>query len=153
MVLKQPQDIVGLELPVMRASAERFQLREFARVTGISDPRYSDLEAARAAGYPDLPVPPTFYFSLEFGRPDPGFVLRELGIDQRQVLHGEQRFAYRQLAFAGQELVFTGRIADYYEKKGGALRFVVRETEVTRAGEPVATLTNVLVARQLELTS
>ena len=34
MVLK-PQDIVGLELPGMTAMAERFQLREFARVIGL----------------------------------------------------------------------------------------------------------------------
>src|ERR1700722_18116893 len=120
MVLTRAQDIVGLELPVMTATAERFQLREFARVIGISDPRYTDLAAAQAAGYPDLPIPPTFYFSLEFARPDAGLVLRELGIDQRQVLHGEQKFAFHQLAFAGQELTFAGHIADYYEKKGGA---------------------------------
>src|SRR5271154_6493800 len=107
MVTKQPQDIVGLELPVMTATAERFQLREFAKVVGISDPRYTELEAARAAGYPDLLIPPTFYFSLEFARPDAGLVLRELGIDQRQVLHGEQKFAYHRLAFAGQELSFA----------------------------------------------
>jgi hypothetical protein len=151
MTLNQAHDIVGLELPPFTATAERFQLRAFARVAGISDPRYCDLEAALAAGYPDLPIPPTFYFSLEFGRPDPGLVIRELGIDLREVLHGEQRFAYHRLAFAGQGLTFTGRIADYYEKKDGALRFVVRETEVTRSGEPVVTLTNVLVARRLEL--
>jgi hypothetical protein len=151
MVLHKPQDIVGLELPSFTATAERGQLRDFAAVTGIADPRCRDLEAARTAGCPDLLVPPTFFFSLEFGRPDPGLVLRELGIDLREVLHGEQRFAYHQLAFAGQELTMTGRVADYYEKKGRALRFVVRETEVTRSGEPVVTLTNVLVARRLEL--
>lgn len=152
MVLAKPQDIVGLELPSFTAMAERFQLREFGRVVGLAGPEYTELDAARALGYPDLPIPPTFYFSLEFGRPDPGLVNRELGIDLREVLHGEQRFAYHRLAFANEELTFTGRVADYYERKDGALRFLVRETQVTRSGQPIATLTNVLVARRLELT-
>jgi N-terminal half of MaoC dehydratase len=150
-LLEQPQEIIGLELPVLSTSAERSRLREFARVVGISDPQFTDLEAARASGYSDLPIPPTYYFSLDLGRPDPGLVIRELGIDQRQVLHGEQRFAYHQLAFAGQELTFAVWVTDYYERKGGALRFVVRQTQVTRLGDPIVTLTNTLVARRLEM--
>ncbi len=151
MVLDNPADIIGLDLGTITTTASRFQLAWFAEVIGFSDPVYADVAAARTAGYPDLPVPPTFFFSLELGWPDRGRVIRELGIDQRQVLHGEQRFRYHDLAFAGEELQMAARIVDYQEKKGGALRFVHRVSEVTRDGEPIATLTNVLVARELEL--
>ena len=52
-------------------TAERGRLAFFARATGQADPAYADLEAAKAAGHHDLPIPPTFYFSLELERPDP----------------------------------------------------------------------------------
>jgi MaoC dehydratase-like protein len=151
MPLADPTDIIGLDLGSITVSASRYQLAWFARVIGLRDPVYSDVAAARSAGHPDLLIPPTFFFSLEFDWPDRGRVLRELGIDPRQGLHGEQRFTYHRLAFAREELTVSAHVSDYYEKRGGALRFVRRESEVTRDGEPIATLTNVLVARELVL--
>jgi hypothetical protein len=143
--------IVGLQLQSFTAVAERGQLKFFAKAIGETDPIYSDVQSARDAGYSDLPVPPTFLFSLELGRPDPYRVLRELEIDMRQVLHGEQGFMYDRVAVAGEELLFTPRMVDYYEKRDGALRFLVRETEVTSQGAPIARLRNVTVAREMEL--
>ena len=145
--------IIGRELPSFSAVPERGQLAFFAQVLGQTDPTYFDVEAAHAKGYPDLPVPPTFLFSLELKRPDPRGILTELGIDMRSVLHGEQEFTYQAMAFAGETLDFTGKYVDYYEKKGGAMRFLVRETQVRRGDEPIAVLKNVLIARQLELSS
>lgn len=145
------RDIVGLELPSFTATAERGRLRSFAGAIGEVDPAYVDLDAARAAGHADLPVPPTFLFSLELARPDPYRVLRELQIDMRQVLHGEQGFAYHRVAVAGEELLFNPRMTDYYEKRDGALRFLVRETAVTSCGAAIAELRNVIVVRELEL--
>ena len=71
-------------------TAERGRLAFFARATGQADPVYADLAAAKAAGHPDLPIPPSFYFSLELGRPDPFGWLAALDVDLRRVLHGEQ---------------------------------------------------------------
>lgn len=149
--MTDPHTLIGRVLPAFSATAERGRLQLFAEVLGETDRTYFDLDAARAAGYPDLPVPPTFFFSLELGRPNAHGVLAELGVDLRQVLHGEQAFSYQALAFAGQSLDFAPRFSNYYEKKNGALRFLVRRTEVSRGGEPVATLSNTLVIRQLEL--
>lgn len=146
------RDIVGVELPSFTAVAERGQLRFFAKATGQDSPIYSDLTSAQSAGYADLPIPPTFLFSLELGRPDPYRILRDLEIDIRQVLHGEQGFTYHRVAVAGEELHFAPRMVDYYEKRNGALRFLVRETAVTSGGALVAQLRNVIVARELELT-
>jgi hypothetical protein len=142
--------VVGLRTPAFTVPAERGRLRFFAQAIGEQDPLYSDLDAARAAGHPDLPVPPTFLFCLEMDRPDPFSFLAEAGIDLARVLHGEQRFAYHAMAYAGDELTFESHIADAYDKKGGALRFLVRQTHVTRAGELIADLTNVIVVRMQE---
>lgn len=139
--------IIGTATPAHTVDVERGRLRFFARATGQADSIYSDVDAARAAGHPDLPVPPTFLMCLDLDRPDPLAWLKTLGADVRTVLHGEQSFDYRRLAYAGDRLTFQTRVADAYAKRGGALEFVVRQTEVTRDGEPIATVSDTIVLR------
>ena len=138
---------IGKVLPAFCTVAEAGQLRFFAKATGETNPVYLDESAARDAGHPALPLPPTFLFSLEFQQPDTGW-RDELGIQLSRILHGEQSFTYHRLAHAGDVLRFESRIADIYDKKNGALDFVIRETRVTnQKGEHVADLRSVLVQR------
>ncbi|MEU5164049.1 MaoC family dehydratase N-terminal domain-containing protein [Streptomyces sp. NPDC020875] len=139
--------LVGTRYPEFRTAAERGRLRFFAKATGQHDPAYTDLDTARAAGHPDLPIPPTFLFCLEMDNPERGAFLRDLGIDIRTILHGGQDFAYHAPAHAGDELTFATEVTDVYSKKGGALGFIVRTTRVTRDGTPIATLTSTTVVR------
>lgn len=139
--------VVGRRYPPHDVDVERGRLRFFALVTGQRDPVYTDLDAARDAGHPDLPVPPTFLFCLEMERPDPWSFVAGLGIDLRTILHGGQSFEYHAMAYAGDRLTFASEISDVYEKKGGELTFVARTTEVTRDGAPVARLTGTMVLR------
>ena len=139
--------VIGRTLPAHSVDVERGRLRFFAQTIGETDPVYSDPDAAKAAGHRDLPVPPTFLFCLDMERPDSFGLMRELDVDLRTVLHGEQRFTYHATAHAGDRLTFEGRITDVYSKREGALTFMVRTTEVTRDGAPVATMTNTLVVR------
>lgn len=122
---------IGHVMPTFSAVVEAGRLRFFAKATGQTDPLYSDEAAARAAGHPGLPVPPTFLFCLEMESPDPAAIRNLLGMDYRSLLHGEQGFAYHAMAYAGDTLTFEQRIEDIYDKKGGALEFVVRTTRVT----------------------
>jgi acyl dehydratase len=139
---------IGHALPAFQVEVEKGRLRFFAKATGQDDPVYTDEAAARAAGHPGLPVPPTFFFCLEMESPNPAAVRELLGIDYRRLLHGEQGFSYHRLAHAGDTLTFRQRIEDIYDKKGGALEFVVRKTSVTnQRGEPVADLRCVSVIR------
>jgi hypothetical protein len=80
----------ALRLPPITVTVERGRLAFFAKATGQADPVYSDLDAAKAAGHPDLQVPPTFFMSLELEAPEPFGFLTGLGIDPRRILHGEQ---------------------------------------------------------------
>ncbi|MWL89507.1 MULTISPECIES: MaoC family dehydratase N-terminal domain-containing protein [unclassified Cupriavidus] len=139
---------IGTVLSRHSAEVEAGRLRFFAKATGQTDARYTDKAAATAAGYPALPVPPTFLFCLEMEAPNPRATIDLLGIDIGSILHGEQSFQYHRMAFAGERLHFEVRIADIYEKKGGALGFVVRETRVTDGdGGAVADLRSVIVVR------
>jgi acyl dehydratase len=139
---------IGHEMPPFQVKVEASRLRFFAKATGQADPVYTDEAAAQAAGHPGLPVPPTFLFCLEMEAPDPGALRERLGMDYRKLLHGEQGFRYHAPAHAGDTLTFKQRIADIYDKKNGALEFVVRETRVTnQRDELVADLRCVTVIR------
>lgn len=139
---------IGHRLAPFSVEVETGRLKLFAKAIGQTDPVYRDEAAACAAGHPGLPVPPTFLFCLEMEAPNPGALRDLLQIDIARVLHGEQRFAYHAMAYAGDTLHFEQRIADIYTKKGGALEFVVRETRVTnQRGEHVADLVGTTVVR------
>ena len=139
---------IGHTLPPFQVNVEPGRLRFYAKATGQTDPIYLDEEAARAAGHPGLPVPPTFFFCLEMESPNPAAIRELLGMDYRRLLHGEQGFTYRAMAYAGDTLTFQQRIDDIYDKKDGALEFVVRETRVTnQRAEMVAELRCVSVVR------
>ena len=138
---------IGTRFPLHKGTAEAGQLRFFAKATGETNPVYFDEAAAQAAGHPGLPVPPTFLFSMELSRP-PSRWREDMGIELARVLHGEQSFTYHRMAFAGDTLSFDCHISDIYDKKGGALDFLTRQTRVTnQRGEHVADLRSVLVQR------
>jgi acyl dehydratase len=138
---------LAFEFEPLVVTAERGRLAFFARATGQPDPVYADLDAARAAGHPDLPVPPSFYFSLELERADPFGWLTALDVDLRRVLHGEQSFTYHAMAHAGDVLTLRTRITEVAAKKGGALELLTKETSVTRDAQPVAEAVSVIVVR------
>jgi acyl dehydratase len=144
------RSVIGQELPGGTLLVTRSRLRAFARATGQTDPLYTDVGAAKQAGHRDLPVPPTFLFSIDLELPDPFRSLTDLGVDLRTVLHGEQEFSYHRMAYAGDELSARSCFTDVYTKRGGVLQFLIKETTVTdQDGAPVATLRSTTVIRQI----
>lgn len=139
---------IGYAMPPHEAAVEPGRLRFFAKAIGETDPIYTEEAAAKAAGHPALPVPPTFLFCLDMERPDPFDLLGVLGVDLGKVLHGEQSFEYKKLAYAGDVLRYQTVIKDIYEKNNGALEFVASEIAVTNQhGEEVALLRTTAVVR------
>ena len=127
---------------------ERGRLRFFAKAIGETNPVYTDVEAARAAGYSDLPAPPTFLFAAEL---DSGAMFERLdamAIPLGKVLHAEQGFEYLAPVVAGDTATVRTRVADIYVKKNGALEFVEMLAEVSnQRGEHVANLRSLTVVR------
>jgi acyl dehydratase len=139
---------IGHTLPASTFDIERGRLKFFAKAIGETDPVYLDESAARRAGHPDLPAPPTFLFAAEL---DSGTLLGmfdDLGVALADVLHGEQGFTYRRMLHAGDRVTVESRITDIYDRKGGALEFIVKDSRVTDAGGAhVADLRATLVVR------
>jgi len=139
---------IGHRLPTVEFLVERSRLRFFAAAIGETNPIYTDLQAARAAGYHDLPAPPTFLFTAEVEGDLKTNWLAEAGVSMMQVLHGEQSFTYHRPLCAGDTVHVTSQIEDIYDKKNGALEFVVIKTEaVDPQGVVVAESRGVVVVR------
>lgn len=138
--------VTGHVFSTCTVTVDRSRLAFFAEAIGEDDPVYRDVAAARAAGHPDVPIPPTFYFSAELDAYGLDY-LADVGIDLRRVLHAEQSFEYHAMAHAGEALTLRPKFVNTYAKKGGALDFVVRVTEIRRDGEPVATTRQLIVVR------
>ena len=141
------RELVGRSYPPSAVyEVGRAKIAEFAAAIGADDPVHRDLEAARAAGHPDVIAPPTFAIvvSLEaafvvLGDPD-------VGLYYSRVVHGEQKFAHHRPIRAGDRLVATTTI-DAVRTVAGNDLLTTRVDLATEDGEPVCTTTSMLVAR------
>jgi acyl dehydratase len=149
--------VIGKPTGAHRVVVERGPVSNFARALKDENPVYHDPAAARAAGFDDIPAPPTWSFAMQYwGRfaeqqpedPTGGVnpmrqVMGELFAKGGLVLHGEQEFEYHRPVVVGDVVVGEGRIVDLYEKesKGRTMTFVVTETvwRDEKSGEPVVT--------------
>ena len=139
---------IGHELPASVLPIERSRLQFFAKAIGETDPIYTDVAAARAAGYPDLPAPPTFLFAAELDSGASERLIAAMQIPLAKLLHGEQSFSYHRPACVGDTIVVRSTVSDIYDKKNGALEFLVKESMVSNQhGKVVAELRAVIVVR------
>lgn len=146
--MNKRDDIIGFKTPQFSVEVEKGRLRLFAKASGESNPVYSHEQAAQAAGYRSLPVPPTFFFCLEMEREDPYDWFHTLAIPLGQVLHAGQSFQYFETACAGDIVHFSGDITEHYFKKEGALEFITHRNLVTSSeGSRVAEFDRRLVIR------
>jgi acyl dehydratase len=139
---------IGYQLKPSVLTVDRTRLQFFAKAIGEKDPVYVDPAAAQAAGYADVPAPPTFLFAAELDSGANDQLLTDLDIPLAKLLHGEQSFRYLKPVCAGDTVTVQSTITDIYDKKGGKLEFAVKDSKVTnQRSELVAELRTVLVVR------
>jgi hypothetical protein len=119
-------DAVGLEGPEYPVYLERGKVREFALATQSRHPEYMD--------EPEPPIPPTFLATESFWQPpEAGDIWRQVDIDVRRLLHGEQEYEFfGRTPRAGTKLTARTRVEEIYEKegkRGGTMTFVVSVTD------------------------
>lgn len=139
---------IGTDLGTTRFPVERSKVREFARALDDRDPVYTDADAARAAGFDAIPVPPTFVVSAMHWR-DEDELGAASGLDMHRVLHGECGWEYHAPVAVGDELTATSRIRDVttrHGRRGGTMILVSTETDITnQRGELVVRQTDVFI--------
>jgi acyl dehydratase len=119
---------VGRASAPLTLDIERGHIRRFAEAIGDPNPIYYDEAAARDAGYPRIPAPPTFAIALRPNDPRAG-----IDIDWTKLLHGEQELILHRPILAGDRVTLVGRIADAQVKQGksGEMDVLVLETLAT----------------------
>jgi N-terminal half of MaoC dehydratase len=118
----------------------------FARALGFQDPVYHDAESARAAGHPDVLVPPTYAVALSATTAHSILDHPGLGLDYSRVVHGEQSLHMNEAMHAGDVLTSTTRLRDIRV----ASRHELIETETTLArldGSVACVLRSISVSR------
>ncbi len=142
------RDYIGRSFPADRPyEVSREKIRDFADAIGDSSPAYRDVEAAKAAGHPDVIAPPTFAIVVTMKTGSAGALSGDdLGLNYALVVHGEERFTHNRPIRAGDTLVGTSTISDI--RDAGRNELMTIKTELsTDAGELVCTAENTLVSR------
>ncbi|WP_371497627.1 MaoC family dehydratase N-terminal domain-containing protein [Kitasatospora sp. NBC_00374] len=124
----------------------REKIREFAEAIGDANPAYTDPEAAKAFGHPDVIAPPTFPFVLTYSAAAQVVNDPELGLDYSRVVHGDQKFSYTRPVRAGDRLAVTVSIEAIKSLAGNDV-LTVRGEVHDASGEHVVTSVMSLVSR------
>jgi len=139
------EDVVGRSTGKATIVLERGPLTRFAEAVTEASPIYRRRDAAQAAGFADIPAPPTYFFSAAaywgaFPEAQPSDadppanpmmeVMGELLGQGGMILHGEQEFTYHRPVVAGERLSSESVVVDYYAKESGerTMTFLVTET-------------------------
>jgi acyl dehydratase len=124
----------------------REKIRGFALAIGGGASVCHDVEAAQAAGHPDVIAPPTF--PVAFTMPAIEAFLRDpaFGWDYSRMVHGDQSITLHRPIHGGDDLVTTIHVDDLATRAGShmlTLRCEVADLE----GTPVATTRSLLVTQ------
>ncbi|MFF4604186.1 MaoC family dehydratase N-terminal domain-containing protein [Streptomyces sp. NPDC001339] len=124
----------------------REKIREFAEAIGDTNPAYTDAEAAKALGHPDVIAPPTFVFAITFAAAGEVVADPQLGLDYGRMVHGDQKFAYTRPVRSGDRLTVTSTIEAIKSMAGNDIIDIRGEVH-DEAGEHVVTAFTKLVVR------
>ncbi|MEV6315961.1 MaoC family dehydratase N-terminal domain-containing protein [Streptomyces sp. NPDC051776] len=124
----------------------REKIREFAEAIGDANPVYTDADAAKEHGHPDVIAPPTFAFAITFKAAEEVIHDPALGLDYSRVVHGDQKFAYARPVRAGDRLSVTSTIEAIKSLAGNDI-IDIRGDVHDESGELVVTAYTKLVAR------
>ena len=125
----------------------REKIRDFASAIGERNPLCHDLDAARAAGYPDLLAPPTF--PVVFTMPLIEQFLREPGFGWRfeGTVHGDQKIEFARPIHAGDELVTVVHV-DALRTRAGTHLLTLRCTVTSPDGAAVCETEALLLSQE-----
>jgi acyl dehydratase len=146
-------EYVGRALPPSAPyQVGREKVREFALAVGEGASVCTDLDAARAAGHPDLVAPPTFAATFIIPMMERFLRTPAVAWDYSRMVHGEQSFTMHRPIFAGDELVTTVHVDEVRTRASSV--FLTLRFEVADATEaPVLTAVGKFVTLVGELPS
>lgn len=123
------KSVIGKESDPYPSEYTTTGIRAFARGVGYTDPVYYDVEAAKAAGYANLPAPPCYLgvpvfvpagSDATYGQPQRSNA-PSLRHGLPNVLDGGTSITYARIPVAGETLYFTSQISGLEAKESKSL--------------------------------
>jgi acyl dehydratase len=146
-ITEEMRAVIGKGSPPWTHEVTTTSVRAFARGVGYTDPVYYDIDAARKAGYRNLPAPPTYLgtpifipkrSSDTFSGPVEDGPRLQHGL--KNVLDGGAETEYFGSICAGDTLTVVRKVTDLAVRKSrslGQMLIVTNETTYTNHDEEV----------------
>jgi acyl dehydratase len=131
-------EAVGRTFPAVSYQVGREKIREYANAVGETNPIHHDVEAARAAGYPDLVAPPMFAVVYAAPSVAQALIHPDVGLDFSMMVHGSQEFRWGPVVIAGEEISTTTTVKEIAER-GGMGFYVFESVSENERAEVVCT--------------
>ncbi|HEV8193871.1 MAG TPA: MaoC family dehydratase N-terminal domain-containing protein [Ktedonobacterales bacterium] len=136
--------LLGHETQPETGAVTAEDVRQFADAIGDAKPLYRDAAAAQAAGYVNIPAPPTFVTRFRVSFEEAG-----LDVERMQVLHGEQEYTYTRPLYVSDEMSVRNRIASLRQSaRGGMAIMTIAQLGDTTAGERIVTGKATVIVRE-----
>ncbi|MFL5873738.1 MAG: MaoC family dehydratase N-terminal domain-containing protein [Solirubrobacterales bacterium] len=139
-------DAVAKEWPATTYQVGREKIREYANALGIDNPVHQDVEAARAAGFRDVPAPPMFAVVYSSPALAPAILDPEVEMNFAAMVHGGQEFVWDEPACSGDEITTSTKCLSIEERDGKGF-YVFETNSVNQDGGQVARGTWTLIVR------
>ena len=135
----------GKKYPPFQYEVGKEKIREYALAVGEDNPVYFDRDAAKAAGFRDIPAPPMFAVVYSAGAMGPAILDPEVGIDFALMVHGGQEFVWGEPVCSGDAITTVAECKDIFEKDGKGF-YVFESVSTNQDGAEVvrATWTNIV---------
>jgi acyl dehydratase len=108
----------GKTYPPFQYEVGKEKIREYAMAVGEENPVYFDRDAARDAGFRDIPAPPMFAVVYSAGSVGPAVLDPEVGINFPLMVHGGQEFVWGEPVCAGDAITTETVVKDIHVKDG-----------------------------------
>ena len=112
------QDAKGKRYPPFEYEVGKEKIREYAQAVGESNPIYFDRDAAKEAGFRDIPAPPMFAVVYSAGSVGPAVLDPDVGINFAMMVHGSQEFVWGEPGCAGDSITTETEVEDISERGG-----------------------------------
>lgn len=144
---------IGQSFAPFTIEVQRNKIHELTTAIGDLNPIYHSREAAREAGYEDVPISPTTPTMFSFwGNSSGGRNLASLGINVMRILHGEEEFEYLAPIYPNDVLTGVSTVIDgktRQGKDGSSMDILTMETRYTNQhNQPVLNTRTMVVVRE-----